>query len=192
MTAKRPGPPPHRPWQVLDSREVYSAPPYLSVSVQRVRLPDGREVEGFHRLVMPDYALIWPETRDGRVLMLRQYKHGVGEASLTFPAGTLGAGEDPLACAKRELLEETGHQARSWRPLGRYVTHANSFGHAGHLYVAQGCLEVAAPKSGDLEEMELLAMTRAELYAAARRGEFKLISQLMLLALVTHPELGAG
>ena len=178
------------PWTVLSSREVYADAPHLTVSVQRVRLPDGREIADFHRLVMPDYALVWPETADGRVLVLRQYKHGVGAVSLTFPAGTFDPGEEALACAKRELKEETGYEAASWRPLGRYVTHANSFGHAGHLFVAQGCRKAAEPQSGDLEETELLPMTRRELLDAARRGEFKLMSQIALLALVTHPELG--
>jgi len=185
VTAKR-----HDPWTVLESREVYSSPPWLAVDKQRLRLPDGREVAEFHRVVMPDYALIWPETADDRVLVIRQYKHGVGEASLTFPAGTLSAGEDPLVCAKRELLEETGHEAASWRSLGRYVTHANAFGNAGHLFAATGCRKIAEPDPGDLEEMELLVMTRAELIAAAKRGEFKLISQIAMLALVTHPALG--
>lgn len=185
MTAKR-----LQPWRVLESHEVYSAPPWLSVRMERLRLPDGREVGGFHRLVMPDYALIYPETEDGRLVLLRQYKHGVGEVSLTFPAGTFNAGEAPLDVAKRELKEETGYEAAEWRPLGRYVTQANSFGHAAHLFRATGCRAVAAPNSGDLEEMELLLMTRAEALDAARRGEFKLISQLAILALCTHPELG--
>ncbi len=178
------------PWTVLGSRAVYSNPPYLTVSVQRVRLPDGREIADFHRLDMPDYALVWPETADGRVLVLRQYKHGVGAVSLTFPAGTCDPGEEALACARRELREETGYEAASWRSLGRYVTHANSFGHAGHLYVAQGCRKVAEPQSGDLEETELLSMTRRELLDAAKRGEFKLMSQIAMLALASHPELG--
>jgi ADP-ribose pyrophosphatase len=185
--AGRPAKPAHKPWTVLESREVFSSPPWVTVAKQRLRLPDGREVEGYHRVAMPDYALIWPETADGRVLVIRQYKHGVGEASLTFPAGTLAPGEDPLACARRELREETGCEARTWRPLGRYVMHANTFGNAGHFFAAQGCREVAAPDAGDLEEMELLAMTPAELIAAARRGEFKLVSQLALLALRTNP-----
>ena len=185
MTAKR-----FEPWTVLSSREVYANAPYLTVSVERVRLPDGREIADFHRLTMPDYALVWPELPDGRVIVLRQYKHGVGAVSLTFPAGTFDPGEDPLACAERELREETGYEAASWRSLGRYVTHANSFGHAGHLFVAAGCRKVAEPQSGDLEETELLLITRRELLDAARRGEFKLMSQIALLALVTHPELG--
>jgi ADP-ribose pyrophosphatase len=177
------------PWAVLETRDVFSAPPYITVQTQRVLLPDGREVDDFHRVVMPDYSLVLPETVDGRYIVLRQYKHGVGDVSLTFPAGTLNAGEDPLTAAKRELLEETGYEAGSWRYYGRYVTHANSFSNAANLFTAAGCRKVAEPNSGDLEDMELLLMTRQELFDAARRGEFKLTTQMMILALATHPVL---
>ena len=177
------------PWRVLDSTEVFAAPPFLAVHAQRVGLPDGRAVGPYHRVVMPDYALIFAETDDKKLLVLRQYKHGVGAVSLTFPAGTLNPGEAAADTARRELLEETGYAARTWRALGSYTTHANSRVNIAHLFVAEGCHKVAEPDSGDLEEMELLLMTRAELFDAARRGEIMLLSQLGLLALATHPVL---
>lgn len=184
-------PPRHDPWRVLETRELFSAPPWIKVQSQRVGLPDGRQVDDFYRVTFPDYALVFAEQEDGRVLVLRQYKHGVGAVSLTFPAGTFNdPSEDPLACAKRELMEETGYQAASWRSLGRFVSHANAFGNAAHFFHATGCRKTAEANSGDLEEMELLLMTRAELFAAAREGAFKLVSQLAILGLVTHPELG--
>lgn len=184
--------PRHLPWRVLETRDLFEAPPWIKVQAQRIALPDGREVENFHRVVMPDYALIFAEDEDGRALVLRQYKHGVGSVSLTFPAGTFNAGEDALDCARRELMEETGYAAGAFRGLGRYVTHANAFTNAAHLFHATGCRKVAEADSGDLEEMELLLMTRDELFQAARRGDFKLTSQIGLLALVTHPVLGAA
>jgi len=180
----------HDPWRVLETRQLFAAPPWIRVEAQRVALPDGRQVEDFHRVVMPDYALLFAETEDGRALVLRQYKHGVGSVSLTFPAGTFNAGEDALGCARRELMEETGYEPGALRFLGRYVTHANAFTNAAHLFHATGCRKVAEADSGDLEEMELLLMTRDELFAAAARGEFKLTSQIGMLALVTHPVLG--
>src|SRR5262249_7164972 len=144
----------------------------------------------YYRVTLPDYALMFAETADGRVLVLRQYKHGVGAVSLSFPAGTFNPGEDAFTCAKRELMEETGYEAGAWRALGRYVTHANAYGNAAHLFHATDCHKVAEANSGDLEEMELLLMTREELFAAAAGGQFMLTSQIGMLALVTHPVLG--
>ena len=69
-------------WETLDRREIYHAPPFLALSVERVLLPDGRVVEDFHRIEKPDYALVVPRLADGRTLLLRQYKHGVGEVAL--------------------------------------------------------------------------------------------------------------
>jgi ADP-ribose pyrophosphatase len=183
-------PPKHAVWTVLETRDVFAAPPWLKVQSQRVALPDGRVVDDYHRVTLPDYAMMFCETEDGRVLVLRQYKHGVGAVSLTFPAGTFNPGEDPFDCAKRELMEETGYEAGEWRALGRYVTHANAYGNAAHLFHATNCRKIAEANSGDLEEMELLLMTRAELFAAAAQGEFMLTSQIGMLALVTHPVLG--
>lgn len=182
--------PKHELWKVLETRDLLVAPPWLKVQSQRVGLPDGREVDEYYRVTLPDYALMYCEDEQGRVLVLRQYKHGVGAVSLSFPAGTFNPGEDPFDCAKRELMEETGYVAGEWRALGRYVTHANAYGNAAHLFQATNCHKVAEADSGDLEEMELLLMTREELFAAAAEGQFMLTSQIGMLALVTHPVLG--
>jgi len=183
-------PPKHERWKVLETRDLLIAPPWLKVQSQRVGLPDGREVDEYYRVTLPDYALMFCEDAEGRVLVLKQYKHGVGAVSLSFPAGTFNPGEDPFDCAKRELMEETGYEAGEWRALGRYVTHANAYGNAAHLFHATNCRKVAEADSGDLEEMELLLMTREELFAAAAEGQFMLTSQIGMLALVTHPVLG--
>ena len=187
MTRK---PPRHGLWKVLETRDLLVAPPWLKVESQRVGLPDGREVDEYYRVTLPDYALMFAEDDQGRVLVLKQYKHGVGAVSLSFPAGTFNAGEEAFDCARRELMEETGYEASDWRALGRYVTHANAYGNAAHIFHATGCRKVAEANSGDLEEMELLLMTREELFAAAAEGQFMLTSQIGVLALVTHPVLG--
>ncbi len=63
-------------------------------------------------------VLILPVLPDGRLLVIRQYRHALGDYILEFPAGTMEYHEDPLACARRELVEETHHQASEWIDLG--------------------------------------------------------------------------
>lgn len=66
----------------------------------------------------PGAAAIVPFADPRTVVMIRQYRHAVGRVIWEIPAGTLEGGEDPLACARRELIEETGFAAARWSPLG--------------------------------------------------------------------------
>jgi ADP-ribose pyrophosphatase len=171
-------------WTVLDRKEVYANPPWLRVHSETVRLPTGQVISGFHQVELLDYAIMVVQRDDGRFIFLRQYKHGLRDVSLTPPAGGINAGEDPLEAARRELLEETGHEAQGWTKLIEMVTHANQRCCVGHLYHATGARQVAAPDSGDLEEQELVYLTRDEAIAALRNGEVRLASALAAFSLV--------
>lgn len=171
-------------WKVTDSREVYANPPWLRIHSETVHLPDGKVVKDFHRVQLLDYSLMMVEREDGRFIVLRQYKHGVRDVSLMPPAGGLNPGEDPLETAKRELMEETGHEATGWTKLTEMVTHANQRVSVGHLFYAKGARQVAPPDSGDLEEQEILYLTRDEIWAAIRNGEVMSTSALAAFSLV--------
>jgi ADP-ribose pyrophosphatase len=173
----------HNPWVVLGCREVYAAPPFVSLSVERVRLPDGRVVEDFYQLEMPDYAIVVPRLADGRILLVRQYKHGVRAVGLHPPGGHMGPGESPLAAVQRELLEETGYVAGTWRSLGAYVSNANQGCGRAHFFLADNARLVAAPLSGDFEEMEMVFLTPEELSAAIAAGEVNSLAAVGALAL---------
>jgi ADP-ribose pyrophosphatase len=182
-----------RPWIVRREQMLLSCPPYLEVSAQSVELPDGRMIDDFYQIAMPDYATIFPETEDGRVLLLRSYRHGPRRVCLAFPGGQLARGEPALAAAERELLEETGYRAAAWQALGSFVTQANQRCQTAHFFHARGCAKLRPPDSGDLEEHEeheVLSMTREEILAALARGEFPILEHAALLALVTNPHLG--
>lgn len=178
---------PLEPWRVLASRDVYAAEPWLKVRIETLELPDGRRVE-FHQVDQQDFIVVFAETGDGRALMLRQYKHGARRVSLTFPAGAMNPGEDPLETAQRELLEETGYVSGDWVAFGGYAMQGNQRGCVAHLFHARECRKVAEPDSGDLEEMRLELLTREELVAAAGNGEFAILSSLGMLTLVLQPE----
>lgn len=179
----------HRPWTVLSEEPLLSRPPFIDVSAQRVRLSDGREVENYYQVKMPDFAIVCPVLADGRFLMQRCYRHGPRRLCLNFPGGHLSSGEPALDAAKRELLEEMGYAADEWLDLGAYITNANHRCQTAHFFKALGCRPVAEPDSGDLEEIEPVILTAEEVMAAARNGEFALVTQVAMFALATHPAL---
>jgi ADP-ribose pyrophosphatase len=109
----------------MSSVDLLNRPPWLRVSAEHVRLPNGVEIPDFYRIEMPDWAQVFAVTEDGHVAMIEHYKHGPRAASLELPAGYLEPGEDPEVAARRELHEETGLIADDWRSLGHYFMDGN-------------------------------------------------------------------
>ena len=161
------------PWRVLDSRLLLDCAPWFRVVADDVLLPDGERVDNYYRIEAPDFVMIFPLSDGGRVLALRGYKHGAGRVMYQLPAGYMDrANESPLACAQRELLEETGYAANEWQPLGRLSVDGNrGLGHA-HLFLARGLRAVSTPDSGDLETLVLQWLSIEELRRLWRAGEF--------------------
>lgn len=178
----------HSPWQVLKTSEVFSAEPWLALSVQQVRVPDGRVIDDYYQLSLPDFIVVFAETASGKVIMIRQYKHGARRTSLTLPGGLVEKGEDPEEAAKRELLEETGYQAESWQSLGSYVVNGNLGCGKGHFFRAAGAKQVQEPESGDLETMEIELLTREKIAEALRNGEVMLLNHAAAIAMAMTAE----
>lgn len=155
----------------LGGREIYRGR-VLDLAVDRVRLPNGREMEVElirHRgaaAVVPLVAAVGGE----EVLLVRQYRHATGGWLLEVPAGTLDGGEQPEICARREVEEETGHWAADLVELGWIWSSPGFCDEKIWLFLARG-LE---PTRQRLEADEVLAVERLGLAAAVRmaaRGE---------------------
>jgi ADP-ribose diphosphatase len=179
-----------QPWKTLNRETLFSAGPIREIARETVLLPDGRIVPDYYTAVMGDYALVYAVTTAGTVLVLRQYKHGCARVCLTFPGGYVAPGEDPAVAVERELLEETGYRLKTLVPLGAFVTNANQGCNTAHLFRADGCWYERPAESGDLEEMELLEMTREELMAPSRIAEMAVLGYVALALLAYRADPG--
>ncbi|MGV8804409.1 MAG: NUDIX domain-containing protein [Polaromonas sp.] len=90
---------------------------FLHVMRDTVSLPDGRHTSREY-VIHPGAVMIVAQLDDGRLVLERQYRYPMSAVMIEFPAGKLDAGESSLACAQRELLEETGYSAREWARAG--------------------------------------------------------------------------
>ncbi len=164
-----------QPWKIRSREIVLSQPPYLVVENHTVELPDGRVIPEWAWIITPDFINVVAMADTGEFLCFRQTKYAVDGTSLAPVGGYLELGEDPLVAAKRELLEETGYAADDWVALGSYAIDGNRGAGTGHLFLARGARRVAEIHADDLEEQELMLLSRAELADALARGEFKVM-----------------
>jgi len=113
-------------------------------------LPNGRRTK-FHIVLHPGAVAIVPVHANGDVVLLKQFRPSIGEEIYEIPAGTIEKGEAPLATAKREIIEETGFKAKSWKKIGEFYTAPGFCTKLMHVYVAKGLSPAKLP--GDADEI---------------------------------------
>src|SRR6185436_1025659 len=107
------------------------------IEAETWRAPDGKTFER-DTLVHPGAVAILPVTAKGTYLFIRQFRAAARGWLLEIPAGTLEKGESPLACAKRELIEEVGFAASRWKKLGAIFVAPGYTTEVIHIFEARG------------------------------------------------------
>ena len=156
-----------RRWTVRSSTYRFDEP-FLRVRSDTVELPDGTIIEGYFVRESRGFAIAAALTPDRRIVLVRQYKHGVAQIVLELPAGMIDADETPEACAVRELAEETGYAGDPPRLLRSLYADPTSSNASFHVFL----IENAVPKfaqSLDLTESIVVETATIDEFAAALR-----------------------
>lgn len=174
---------PLKPWELVAASPVLTAAPWLSIVREHVRLPNGDTVDDYYRVVLPDYAVVAAFTTADELVMVREYKHGLGRISLNAPAGMLDPGEDPLAGAKRELREETGYTSNDWHLLGEFVTDGNRHCGKGYVFMATNAQPAVAHFVPKDEPLIIELLKRDAVWKAIESGDVALMPTVTALSL---------
>jgi ADP-ribose pyrophosphatase len=118
-----------------------------------------------------DWINVIPVTPDGRLVFIRQFRHGIREVTVEIPGGAIDARDaDPRSAAQRELLEETGYRAGKWEYLGYVTPNPALQNNRCHTYLALDAIRSAEPEFDPFERIEVALFSREDAERALRDG----------------------
>jgi 8-oxo-dGTP pyrophosphatase MutT (NUDIX family) len=174
-------------WRVSASRVVHKDR-WIHLRADDCLTDEGAVVAPFYVLDYPDWVHVVAFDADDNVLLIRQYRHGLGDISIELPAGAMDADDvDPLVAGARELLEETGH-AGTLSLYGTLSPNPSSHANRMHTVIARDVVRVAAPLDDPTERIESFWVSRAEALRLALSGEMVAAIQVASLLQVLMAE----
>ena len=173
-------------WKILSETGILSITPWFNITVQRILLPDGREIDDYYQINQPSYCEIAVKDKTGRFLIHETYKHGVRTITLGFPGGYINEGESPQKAAMRELHEECGLSAENWKNLGSYVIDGNRGEARVHMFLAEDIANIEKIASDDLEEAKTLWVSEIQLKNYAKNDCFKTLGARLLVEKIVN------
>ena len=175
-------------WKILDETTVIKDS-WIDMRASTCQLPGGMVIAPFYVNHLPDFAVVVAVTPEHRVIMVRQYRHGVEKVLLELPAGCIEAGEDPRDGAARELLEETGYKAGGLEFLFKIAPNASNCTSYAQCYLARNVFPAAPQNLDETEALEVVELEGEEVKRLLREGGVE--QAVHVAALYRAAELGA-
>ena len=164
-------------WKTLSRQIVFDRTPWLKLEEHQIELPDGKIIDDWIWIDTPDFIIVVAVDQQDRFLVFEQTKYASAGITLAPVGGYIQPGEETLAAAKRELLEETGYAADEWTHMGSFMTDANRGNGKGWYFLAKNAHKTdQIALSDDLEEQRLLFYSAKELREALEGNQVKIIT----------------
>jgi 8-oxo-dGTP pyrophosphatase MutT (NUDIX family) len=143
-------------WDVLESTYIVRDE-WLTLRADRCQMPNGRLVEPYYVFEFPEWVNIVAVTNNDEVILVRQYRHGIGKTVLELPCGVVTENDtSPIQAARRELLEEVGYMSKNFIETGRISANPANHTNLTHCFLAAGATRAAAPQLDDTEQIDVV------------------------------------
>ena len=141
-------------WQILSS-EYISKHQYFTARKDKCQTPDGKIIDEYFVVELPTTACAVAVSKEGKVLMVKQYRHPIEETILEIPGGFVDKGETPADAMIRELQEETGYKFTEIKEVGRIAANPGVLNNFTYLFLAEGGEKTSDQKLDKNEELEV-------------------------------------
>ncbi|MBQ7571030.1 MAG: NUDIX hydrolase [Bacteroidaceae bacterium] len=158
-------------WKLISSEYLFRRP-WLTARRDHLQLPNGTDMPEYYVLEYPDWINIIALTRDGQMLLERQYRHGRQMVGWEIPAGCVEEGETPLQAAQRELLEETGYTGGEWHQLMELFPNASACTNVCYTFLATGVERTSTQHLEQTEDISVYETPLDEVFRMLQAGEF--------------------
>ena len=149
-------------WKILSS-EYISAHKYFTARKDKCETPDGKIIDEYFVVELPETACAVAITEEGDVLMVKQYRHPIEETLLEIPGGFVDENETAEQAIKRELKEETGYEFSTFIHVGKIAANPGVLNNFTQLFLAKGGVKTSAQKLDKTEELEIEKISLREL-----------------------------
>ncbi|GAA0547488.1 NUDIX hydrolase [Chitinophaga japonensis] len=160
-------------WKLLHSEYLYKDD-WLTARKDRCLTPAGKIVDPYYVLEYPNWVNGVAIAEDGKVIMVRQYRHGYGQTILEIPGGAMDPTDaSPETAMRRELLEETGYAFEQLTPLGDICPNPASSNNLTYMFLATGGKKVQEQQLDQNEEIEIVHITLEELVQLMQTNQIR-------------------
>jgi len=159
-----------KPWKRIRSRPTQSFRVF-SIRTDTTVSPRTGIKHNFYIIESRDWVNVIPLADNHQVVMIRQYRHGSREVTLEIPGGLVDAGDTPKKAAARELLEETGYQAKKWLKIGVVNPNPALFNNQCYTFLAQDIKKVSGPTPDQTEDIETVLIPLKKIPGLILKGE---------------------
>lgn len=170
-------------WKTLDSDYLFKED-WFTVRKDTCERTDGKIIDPYYVFEFPEWVTALAVTADGKVLMVRQYRHALGEVGIELPGGCVDKTDENFEDAiRRELLEETGYAFESAHYLGKISANPSTNSNLMHMFVATGGRRI---KEQDLDENEQIDVLEISFEDLITLVEEKRINQAMHISTILY------
>ena len=164
-------------WKVLKSEYLFKRP-WLTARRDVCQLPDGRINDEYYVLEYPTWINVVAITQEGEMVIIRQYRHGLGRTCYEIVAGCVEEGEEPMDAAKRELQEETGFTGGTWSEVMQFTCNASAMNNTTHSFLAIGVEKTDKQNLDATEDIEIYTFPQERVKEMLLKGEFMQVSMI--------------